>query len=133
MSIATQWPSEKITYADPVTGVEMTRLTCYKGNHNHLYFTNPGWYDGNKRLVICGDRDNRSNLFSICLQTGAISQLTDLPEFPLPYEHVLQRPGFSGGGFENPSNPQTVGDAQGLFETCAQLQPGRGLSVYFDL
>lgn len=90
MSIATQWPSEKITYADPVTGVEMTRLTCYKGNHNHLYFTNPGWYDGNKRLVICGDRDNRSNLFSICLQTGAISQLTDLPEFPLPYEHVLQ-------------------------------------------
>jgi len=89
MSLGQKWKAEATFYKDPDTGVDMIRFTSYKGNHGHLYFTNPGWYDNGKKIVFTGDRDNRANLFSLDLETYEITQITDLEEYPLPYEHVL--------------------------------------------
>lgn len=80
------WPGETRTYTDPRTGVEVKQLTNYRGHSHHFYFTNPGWYDGGRRLVFSSDRDNKTNLFSIALENGEITQLTDLTPLPLPRE-----------------------------------------------
>jgi oligogalacturonide lyase len=66
------------TTPDRISGIEVTRLTNYKGHSHHLYFTNPGWYDGGKRLLFASERNNRNNLFGIELASGEIEQLTDL-------------------------------------------------------
>ena len=78
--------SEKRIYKDPCSGVEVTQLTDYKGHSHHFYFTNPGWYDGGRKLLFSSDRNNRTNLFGIDLSTGEIEQLTDLEPVPLPRE-----------------------------------------------
>jgi oligogalacturonide lyase len=72
------FPSEKLTYADPQTGVPVTQLTNYKGHSHHFYFTNPGWYAGGKKFLFSSDRANRTNLFGVDLSTGEIEQFTDL-------------------------------------------------------
>jgi len=72
------WGVEWTRETDAQTGVEITKLCDYKSHSNHLYFTNPGWHDNNNRLVLCGDRNNRANLFDIDLRSGEITQLTDL-------------------------------------------------------
>lgn len=78
--------SEKQTYVDPSSGVEVIQLTNYKGHNHHFYFTNPGWYDNGKRLLFSSDRKNRTNLFGVHLVTGEIEQLTDLEPVGLPRE-----------------------------------------------
>jgi oligogalacturonide lyase len=80
------WPSESRTFTDAASGVTVRQLTNYKGHSHHLYFTNPGWYDGGRRMLFGSDRDNRSNLFSIELASGQITQLTDLEPLPAPHE-----------------------------------------------
>jgi len=72
------WPAEWTEYDDPLSGAHVRRLTDYKGHSHHLYFTNPGWWDGGRRLLFGSDRENRTNLFSIDLESGEITQLTDL-------------------------------------------------------
>ena len=72
------WPAEWHDYDDPVSGVHVKQLTDYKGNSHHLYFTNPGWYAGGKKMLLGSDRENRTNLFGIDLESGEIEQLTDL-------------------------------------------------------
>ena len=86
MSAGHIYPSEQRTFADPRTGVEVTQLTAYPGNSHHLYFTEYGWYDSEKRLLISSERDGAVNLFSVELATGEITQLTDLTPLPLPRE-----------------------------------------------
>lgn len=83
MGIGKQFPSEMRAYADPVSGARIQQLTDYKCHSHALYFTNPGWYDGGRRLLFGSDRDNKYNLFSIELASGLITQLTDL-DFPPP-------------------------------------------------
>ncbi|WP_248930016.1 oligogalacturonate lyase family protein [Paenibacillus hamazuiensis] len=73
------WPAEWRSYRDAVSGVEVRQLTDYQAHSYHLYFTENGWYDGGKKLLFVSDRGNRTNLFSIRLDTGEITQLTDLP------------------------------------------------------
>ncbi len=68
---------ERTKYIDNVSGLEVTRLTAYKGHSHHLYFTNPGWHDAGRRLLFGSDRENKTNLFSIDLESGVIDQLTD--------------------------------------------------------
>jgi oligogalacturonide lyase len=70
------WGMEWSKDTDPLTGVEVVRLSSYKGHCNHLYFTNPGWYDGGKKLLVGGDRENCTNFFGIDLENGEITQLT---------------------------------------------------------
>jgi oligogalacturonide lyase len=86
MSRGRVWPSEWREYTDSVSGVRVRQLTNYKGHSHHLYFTNPGWYDGGRRLLFGSDRENRTNLFGIDLETGEITQLTDLEPVDPPRE-----------------------------------------------
>ena len=71
------FPSEIRCFQDRVSGVNIRQLTGYLGHSNHAYFTNNGWYDTNKRLLFPADRDNVTNLFSIEIESGEISQLTN--------------------------------------------------------
>lgn len=80
------WPSEIRDFTDSVTGVHLRQLTSYKGHSHHFYFTNPGWYRGGRALLFGSDRENRTNLFGVDLESGAITQLTDLEPLPLPRE-----------------------------------------------
>jgi oligogalacturonide lyase len=86
MSKGDHFPVEWRTFTDDQTGVAVRQLTNYKGHSHHLYFTNPGWYDGGRRLLFGSDRGNATNLFSIELSSGAITQLTDLDQPPPPAE-----------------------------------------------
>ncbi|XHR29808.1 MAG: oligogalacturonate lyase family protein [Chthoniobacteraceae bacterium] len=78
--------SERSTYKDPLTGLEIIQLTNYKGHSHHFYFTNPGWYDGGKKLLFSSDRNNRTNLYGADLETGEIEQITDIEPPPAPLE-----------------------------------------------
>lgn len=89
MGIGDKWPSETVRYTDPGTGAEITRLTGFRANHNHLYFTNNSYYDRNSKIVVCGDRGNAENYFSVDLTDGTIMQLTDLPVLPYPDHYRL--------------------------------------------
>ncbi len=71
---------------DSKTGVAVRQLTNYKGHSHHFYFTNPGWYDQEQKLLFSSDRNNRTNLFSIDLKEYSIKQLTDLEPVPIPRE-----------------------------------------------
>ena len=89
MSKGRKWPSETTEYTDRETGARVRRLTDYKGHSHHPYFTNPGWCDGDRRLLFSSDRENRTNLYSIELATGEITQLTDFAAPASPDEFVL--------------------------------------------
>ncbi|MGD2173946.1 MAG: oligogalacturonate lyase family protein [Candidatus Brocadiaceae bacterium] len=77
MDAGRKWPAECQDYGDPLSGAHVRQLTDYMGHSYHLYFTNPGWWDEGRRLLFGSDRENRSNLFSLELQTSEITQLTD--------------------------------------------------------
>jgi oligogalacturonide lyase len=89
MSKGQKWLPEWKDYADPYSGVTVRQLTNYKGHSHHLYFTNPGWYENGRKLLFSSDRENRTNLFSLELESGEITQLTDLEPIPPPYELVF--------------------------------------------
>jgi oligogalacturonide lyase len=78
--------SEKRTYTDRASGVEVTQLTDHKGHSHHFYVTNAGWYADGRKLLFASDRNNRTNLFGVELESGEIEQLTDLEPVPLPRE-----------------------------------------------
>ncbi|MDD9271618.1 oligogalacturonate lyase family protein [Paenibacillus sp. GCM10023248] len=77
MGKGTVWPSERKSATDRFTGLEVTQLTDYKAHSHHLYFTESGWYDGEQRLLFVSDRGNSTNLFSLHVESGVITQLTD--------------------------------------------------------
>lgn len=77
MAKGTVWPSESKVYRDRITGLPVTQLTDYKAHSHHLYFTESGWYDGGLRLLFMSDRGNSTNLFSIHLESGEMTQLTE--------------------------------------------------------
>lgn len=80
------WAPEQHDYTDWQSGASVRQLTDYRGHSHHLYFTNPGWYDDGRRLLFSSDRENRTNLFSIELASGEITQITDLAPLPPPFE-----------------------------------------------
>ena len=71
------WPSEMSVYHDRFTNVKITQLTDYKAHSHHLYFTENGWYHNQKKVLFISDRNNATNLFSLHIETGEITQLTD--------------------------------------------------------
>ena len=78
IGIGSRWESELNIYQDSVSGATVRQLTNYKGHSNHFYFTYPCWYDEGRKIVFYSDRENRTNLFGVDLESGAITQLTDL-------------------------------------------------------
>src|SRR5262245_19015844 len=73
------FPSEKRTYTDRVSGVTVHQLTEHMAHSYHLYFTNPGWWDGDRRLLFGSERGNSSNLYSLELASSEITRLTSNP------------------------------------------------------
>ncbi len=80
MTKGQEFGAEDKTFTDPNTGVTIRQLTDHKAHSHHMYFTNPGWYDNNERLLFASDRGNGTNLYSMLLATGEFVQLTDLPD-----------------------------------------------------
>ncbi|SFL33983.1 oligogalacturonide lyase [Halogranum rubrum] len=76
-----EFPAEWRSYEDPETGARVTQLTdSSDGESWHLYFTDPSWYDDDRRLLVRSTRgEGGIDLYSIELATGEIRQLTDLP------------------------------------------------------
>ena len=81
--------SERAAFTDPDTGAAVVRYTGWRGNSNHLYFTNNSFYDGGRRIVFMSDRENAQNLYSLDLESGEIEQLTELPQPPYPMGYGL--------------------------------------------
>ena len=79
-------PSELIKRSDRITGASIQQLTNYKGNSHHFYFTNPGWFENDQKLLFSSDRNNRTNLFAVDLKDYSIQQLTELAPLPLIQE-----------------------------------------------
>ena len=79
MAKGSQFRAEWCDYKDAQTGINIKQLTDYKGHSHHLYFTNSGWYTDKQgpKLLFGSDRCNETNLFSIDLESGRITQLTD--------------------------------------------------------
>ncbi|MBT2755775.1 PD40 domain-containing protein [Mesobacillus foraminis] len=77
MSKGKVWPPEWKLYKDRYSGINIRQLTDYSGHSHHFYFTENGWYDGGNKILFCSDRENKTNLFSLDLRTGEITQLTD--------------------------------------------------------
>ncbi len=84
-----RYPSEKQTFTDPDTGAVVTRLTAWRANSNHLYFTNNCFYDNGRKIVFESDRGNALNFFTLDLASGEIDPLSDLPPLPYPMEYKL--------------------------------------------
>lgn len=59
------------------SGLTVRGLAGIPGDSHHLYFTNSGWYDDGRRLVIVAHSGQSSDLFSLELGTGKLLQLTD--------------------------------------------------------
>ena len=78
--IGSRWTPELSIYPDPVSGATVRQLTDHKGHSNHFYFTYPCWYDEGRKIVMISDRENCTNLFGVDLESGAITQLTDLDQ-----------------------------------------------------
>ncbi len=78
MSKGRVFDDEQFRYVDSYSGREVVQLTHYLGHSNHLYFTDPCWIRGDRSMVFTSDRANQSNLFRYDLDTGTVTQLTDL-------------------------------------------------------
>ncbi|MEP6987399.1 MAG: hypothetical protein ABI970_17470 [Chloroflexota bacterium] len=78
MAVSDIFQSEWQHFTNPETSVHVRQLMDYKAHSHHLYFTNPVWYDSGKKLLFRSDRCNCTNLFSLHLEPGEITQLTDL-------------------------------------------------------
>ena len=78
MSKGKVYRDPQFRYIDNVSGREICRLTDYLGHSHHFYFTDPCWFNNNRSMVFCSDRENRTNLFRYDLDTGTITQMTDL-------------------------------------------------------
>ena len=78
MNAGKKWTAELIENRDPISGARVRQLTNYLGHSNHAYFTYPCWYDAGRKIVVASDRENRTNFFGVDLDSGDITQLTDL-------------------------------------------------------
>ena len=89
------WGVEWRAFTDRETGAKVKQLSSYYGNHCHIYFTNPSLFDNNTKMVMFGERENKSNLFTVDLLSGEIVQLTDYERVPPPLECNFQNVGVS--------------------------------------
>jgi oligogalacturonide lyase len=78
MSKGQQFQDPQLRYIDAYSGRPVVRLTDYLCHSNHLYFTDPCWFNEGRSLVFTSDRNNQENLFRYDLDSGLITQLTDL-------------------------------------------------------
>lgn len=70
-------PTEKTSYRDSVTGVEITRLTTSMAKDNKIYQTHPNWTADGRYVVFMSDRSGTNQYFAVSTETGTIVQLTN--------------------------------------------------------
>jgi oligogalacturonide lyase len=73
-----EYHDPQFRYVDSYSGREVLQLTDYMGHSNHFYFTDPCWFNEDRSFVFTSDRENQSNLYRYDLDTGLITQMTDL-------------------------------------------------------
>jgi len=86
--IGQTWPSEMRQFKDEKTGRTIRQLT-QNGNNIHLYFTENSFVRGKNEIIFLSDRASgedklpeeqpHTNIFSLDLDSGLITQLTDEP------------------------------------------------------
>lgn len=77
--IGRRYASEMRTYRDPISGLWVTQLTA-TGVNSHLYFTDNSFTMGSNEIIFLSDRGGAGlciNMFSLDLNTGEMTQLTD--------------------------------------------------------
>ncbi|MBN2312855.1 MAG: right-handed parallel beta-helix repeat-containing protein [Sedimentisphaerales bacterium] len=75
--VGKRWPSEKHSYEDSVTGLEVTMLTTSKAKDNKIYQTHPNWTADGQYIVFMSDRSGTNQYYAVSEKTGTIVQLTD--------------------------------------------------------
>lgn len=80
--IGTKYPSEKHTYIDPKSGLEVTQLTN-RGINFHLYFTDNSFDATNENIYFLSNRADMTTekvqLYKMNLESGEMEQVTDDP------------------------------------------------------
>ena len=67
------------TLRDEVTGVEVVRLSDDVGDTIHPYFTQPLFSEDGKLLLLGSNRTGSWQLYSLEVETGLVTQLTEEP------------------------------------------------------
>ncbi len=75
--VTKKFPSEKTSYRDSVTGVEITMLTTSTAKDNKIYQTHPNWTADGRYVVFMSDRSGTNQYFAVSTETGTIVQLTN--------------------------------------------------------
>ncbi|MHC4227107.1 MAG: oligogalacturonate lyase family protein [Planctomycetota bacterium] len=70
-------PSERTSYTDPTTGMEITMLTNSPAKDNKIYQTHPNWTADGRHVVFMSDRSGTNQYFAVSVETGTTVQLTD--------------------------------------------------------
>ena len=73
------YPPEMRTFADPITGRQVTQLTNSPDHDNvHLYFTENAFTRGGREIYFTSDRDTPGvdNVFTVNRDTGIITRVT---------------------------------------------------------
>ena len=81
--IGRKYKSEMKKVIDQKTGYEFIQLTADGSNNYHFYFTENSFVKGRREIIFFSDRGAKAeyhyNLFSMNLDTGEMTQLTDRP------------------------------------------------------
>jgi len=72
-----EFPPEKKTYKDAVTGMEIMMLTTSAAKDDKIYQTHPNWTADGWHIVFMSDRSGTRQYFAVSVKTGTIVQLTD--------------------------------------------------------
>lgn len=83
MAIGETLPSEVREYQDHQTGTRIRQLTNCRTHSHHPYFTTSGLWDGGRQMLIASDRGNARNIYSVAMDSGELTQITDFG----PEEH----------------------------------------------
>jgi oligogalacturonide lyase len=86
------WPAEWKMTKDLITGIPMRQLTNDMSHSFHLYFTNNGWFDNGNKLLFGSDRGNGTNLYSMDLNNGKITQVTDFADAAAAIQNTYINP-----------------------------------------
>lgn len=91
MSKGKIYKSEKIVYADKATGRNVIKLTNSRGWHIIPYFTNTAFTPDSGTIAFDSNRHGKTDVFTVEIESGKITQLTDLSEnIPAPSLRYLQ-------------------------------------------
>jgi len=75
--VAGKFPSEKSSYKDSITGLEITMLTTSTAKDDKIYQTHPNWTADGQHIVFMSDRSGTNQYYAVSVTSGTIVQLTD--------------------------------------------------------